>query len=49
VPAVEVEHSALRPRAIDPAAVMQRLRRLLKPIDAHPFVAEMTRMGWRVT
>jgi len=39
------KHSALRPRAIDPANVLQRLRRLLKPIDAHPIVAETTRMG----
>jgi hypothetical protein len=46
------KHSALRPRAIDPAHVLQTLRRLLKPIDAHPIVAETTRMGtlaWSVT
>lgn len=46
------KRSTLRPRAINPADVMQALRRLLKPIDAHPFVAETTRMGslaWRVT
>lgn len=46
------KHSALRPRAIDPANVLQTMRRLLKPIDAHPIVAETTRMGslaWSVT
>lgn len=39
------KHSKLFPRAIDPANVKQVLRRLLKPIDAHPFVAEMAAMG----
>lgn len=34
------KHSKLRPRAINPADVKQKLRQLLKPIDAHPFVAE---------
>jgi hypothetical protein len=46
------KQSALRPRAIDPANVQQTLRRLLKPIDAHPSVVETTRMGslaWSVT
>lgn len=46
------KHSTLRPRAINPRDVQQVLRRLLKPIDAHVFVAETTRMGtlaWRVT
>ncbi|WP_437949442.1 hypothetical protein WME98_00720 [Sorangium sp. So ce296] len=46
------KHSTLRPRAINPADVQQALRRRLKPIDAHPFVAETSRMGslaWRVT
>ncbi|WP_437675735.1 hypothetical protein [Sorangium sp. So ce131] len=46
------KHSTLRPRAINPADVQQALRRVLKPIDAHPFVAETSRMGslaWRVT
>ncbi|WP_437826262.1 hypothetical protein [Sorangium sp. So ce1153] len=45
------KHSTLRPRAINPADVQQALRRLLKPIDAHPVVAETGRMGslgWRV-
>ncbi len=43
--------SSLRPRAIDPAIVKQKLRRILKPIDAHPLVVEKARMGtlpWRV-
>ncbi|WP_434040987.1 MULTISPECIES: hypothetical protein [Sorangium] len=46
------KHSTLRPRAINPADVQQALRRLLKPIEVHPFVAETGRMGslgWRVT
>lgn len=45
------KHSRLRPRAIDPAAVKQQLKRLLKPIDAHPVVSETHAMGslaWRV-
>ena len=45
------KHSKLRPRAINPADVQQKLRRLLKPVDAHPCVAETNRMGslaWRV-
>jgi len=45
------KHSRLRPRAINPADVAQKLRRLLKPIDAHPVVAEtdhMRGLGWRV-
>jgi hypothetical protein len=46
------KHSKLFPRAIDPVDIQQKLRQMLKPIDAHPFVAETTRMGslsWRVT
>jgi hypothetical protein len=46
------KHSKLFPRAINPADVKQKLRQLLKPIDAHPFVAESSRMGtleWRVS
>lgn len=46
------KHSTLRPRAIDPAAVRARLKKLLKPIDAHAIVAESNRMGslaWSVT
>lgn len=45
------KHSTLRPRAINPADVQQALRRRLRSIDAHPFVAETNRMGslaWRV-
>lgn len=40
-----VKHSKLRPRAINPADVKQKLRQLLKPIDPHPFVAEKAAMG----
>jgi hypothetical protein len=46
------KHSKLFPRAINPADVKQKLRKLLKSIDAHPFVAESTRMGtleWSVS
>jgi hypothetical protein len=46
------KHSKLRPRAIDPADVQQKLRQLLKPVDAHPLVVEMARMGmlqWKVS
>lgn len=39
------KHSALRPRAINPVDVQQDLRRLLKPIDPHAVVVEMSRMG----
>ena len=44
--------SRLRPRAIDPAAVQQQLRKLLKPIDAHARVIEkrvMDDVAWTVT
>jgi hypothetical protein len=46
------KHSKLFPRAINPANVRQKLCQLLRPIDAHPVVAESTRMGtleWRVS
>ncbi|WP_024930633.1 hypothetical protein [Methylophilus sp. OH31] len=46
------KHSKLRPRAINPADVKQKLSKLLKPIDAHPIVSEKARMGslqWDVT
>lgn len=39
------KHSKLRPRAISPVDIQQKLRQLLKPIDAHPFVAEKAQMG----
>lgn len=38
------KQSALRPRAIDPAQVMQELRRLLRAIDPHPKVTEIARL-----
>lgn len=46
-----LKHSKLRPRAIDPAALQQQLKRLLRPVDAHPAVVESVRMGslpWNV-
>ncbi len=39
-----VRHSKLFPRAINPADVYMQIRRQLKPIDAHPLVAEMNNM-----
>jgi hypothetical protein len=33
--------SPLHPRPIDPALIAQKLRQLLKPVDAHPMVLEM--------
>jgi hypothetical protein len=46
------KHSKLFPRAIDPANIQQQIRKLLKPIDAHPRVVEIAAMGsleWRVS
>ena len=46
------KHSKLFPRAIDPAHVLLTLRRLLKPIDAHPIVTggpTSTLVGWSVS
>lgn len=40
-----IKHSKLFPRAIDPADVKQRLKQLIKAIDPHPLVVEMSRMG----
>jgi Holliday junction resolvase-like predicted endonuclease len=34
------QHSRLFPRAIDPAAIQQKLRKAVKAIDAHPIVTE---------
>ena len=45
------KQSKLRPVAINPADVKQKIRQLLKPIDAHPMVVDMTAMdllGWSV-
>jgi hypothetical protein len=39
------KHSKLFPRAIDPAAVRQRLKQLIKAIDPHPLVLERARLG----
>lgn len=46
------KHSKLRPRAINPADVQQKIRQLLKPVDAHPLVVEMKEMRnleWNVS
>lgn len=46
------KHSKLFPRAIEPANVLLKLKQLLKPVDAHPLVAEMSRMNglaWTVS
>ena len=45
------KHSKLRPRAINPADVQQKMRQLLKPVDAHPRVVDMRSMRgleWQV-
>jgi hypothetical protein len=42
----------LRPRAIDPANIRQKLKQLLKPIDPRPVVVDMQEMGrldWTVS
>jgi hypothetical protein len=44
-------HSKLFPRVIDPAIVLQRLKQLVKAIDAHPLVVEtatMRNLPWSV-
>ncbi len=46
-----LKHSKLRPRAINPADIKAKLKKLLKPIDAHPIVSEMNamaRLNWQV-
>jgi hypothetical protein len=45
------KHSFFRPRAINPADIEEKLKVLLKPIDAHPIVAEkaeMRSLAWSV-
>ena len=45
------KHSKLFPRAIRPADIQQEMRRLMKPIDAHPIVCEssdMKQLEWSV-
>lgn len=49
----QATHSKLFPRTIDPASVYQKIRRMIKPIDAHPLVVEkrsesMNRLEWSV-
>ncbi|MDH4555719.1 hypothetical protein E8F11_11120 [Pseudomonas sp. BN417] len=43
------KHSKLRPRAIDPAAVSQKLRGLLKAIDPHPSVVDQDTLNAEMT
>ncbi len=46
------KHSKLFPRSIDPANLQQKIRQLVKPIDAHPRVVEiasMDRLSWTTT
>jgi hypothetical protein len=43
--------SRLRPQSIDPAALLMKLKKLLKPVDAHPLVVARARMrglAWSV-
>lgn len=46
------KHSRLRPRAIDPAAVLLKLKGLVKSIDPHPCVVDQknlkAEMKWKV-
>ena len=47
-----VKHSKLRPIAINPADIKQKIRQLLKPVDAHPLVvskANLGALGWCVS
>jgi len=39
-----VQHSKLFPRTLDPSKIQQKLRQLIKPIDAHPRVVELQNM-----
>lgn len=39
------KHSKLRPIAISPADVKQKIRQLLKPVDAHPLVVNKANLG----
>ncbi len=46
------KHSKLRPRAINPTDVQQKIRQLLKPVNAHPLVVDMRSMKdfeWKVS
>ena len=46
------QHSKLFPRVFDPADVTQKLKKLVKPVDAHPAVIEISRMDrvpWRAS
>lgn len=46
------QHSKLFPRVFDPADVTQKLKKLVKPVDAHPVVIETNRMDrvpWRAS
>lgn len=46
------KHSKLRPCAINAADVKQKIRQLLKPVDAHPLVvnkANLGELGWSVS
>ena len=45
------KRTKLRPRAINPADVQQKMRQLLKPVDTHPLVVDMRsmkRLEWQV-
>lgn len=47
-----LKHSKLFPRAIDPVAVVQKLKQKLKAVDAHPLVVDKDKltplMNWKV-
>lgn len=45
-------HSKLFPQTYDPADVQQKLKQLVRPIDAHPFVVDLRNMAhvpWRAS
>lgn len=43
-------HSRLFPQSVDPADLLQKLRRVLKPVDPHPKIASgRDGFGWRVS
>lgn len=46
------KHTKLYPRAINPVNLQQKIRQLLKPVDAHPMVVDMSglgALGWSVS
>ena len=40
-----IQHSKLFPRTLEPSKIQQKLKQLIKPIDAHPRVVELNNMA----